>query len=167
MGRCIEVRRAAVRYRLRGNTVEDTCDSFGISKKELNIWVKLYKKTGDVAKEVHKQQFKKIDPDVLKQILKENPNITKKELAQKFDCRITSIEKALVRIGYKDKLKVSDYVRPEPMDIEKLREYIETHPEATVREVSLAFDRTSTVINRAIKKYKLPYKKNKRGPRKK
>lgn len=156
MGRSAEVMRAAVRFLQKGNSVEETCDAFGASERELKHWLKLYEKTGDVTA---KKQFIKIDPDVLKQTLKENPDITKKELAQKFDCRISSIEKALVRIGYKEKLKTSNYIPPEPVNIQKLKEYIATHPTATVRDISLALDRSQTAINRAIKKHNIPYTK--------
>lgn len=97
MGYSKDLREKAVAYRLKGHTVAETSRIFEIGTDTLNRWVRQYKGTGDLSDKPLNRRFKKIDPEKLKQYVKEHPDATQKEMAEYFGCSAPSICNALKR----------------------------------------------------------------------
>ena len=97
MSKSKDLRKAAVEYRLKGNTLIKTAKVFGVSKTAVSEWVKKYKETGDLSNKPLKRGYKKIDPKKLKDYVNQNPDATQKEMAKEFNCAQSSICDALKR----------------------------------------------------------------------
>lgn len=99
MSKSVELREAAVKYKLKGHSLRETAEVFGVSKSAAGKWVKKYKETGDLSDKPLNRPFKKIDPEKLKAHIKEHPDDTQKETAKKFGCCIQAVSKAMKRLG--------------------------------------------------------------------
>ena len=97
MSKSKDLRKAAVEYRLKGNTIIKTAEVFGVSKTAVSEWVKKYKETGDLSNKPLKRGYKKIDPKKLKDYVSKHPDALQKEIAQEFNCTQSAIWKALKR----------------------------------------------------------------------
>ncbi len=105
MSKSVDLRKAAVAYKLSGHTLKETAEIFGVSKSAVDTWVKKYEKTGDLSNKPLNRSFKKINPEELKVYVKEHPDDTQKEIAKVFDCCNQAISKALKRNGITRKKK--------------------------------------------------------------
>ncbi len=105
MSKSVDLREAAVAYKLIGHTLKETAEVFGVSKSAVDTWIKKYEKTGDLSNKPLNRSFKKINPEELKAYVKEHPDDTQKEIAKVFDCCNQAISKALKRNGITRKKK--------------------------------------------------------------
>ena len=97
MSKSVDLRMAAVNYHLSGHTLEETSKIFGAGKSTICGWTKKYKETGDLTNKPLNRSFKKIDPEKLKQYVKDHPDATQQEMAEVFNCSDSAIGKALQR----------------------------------------------------------------------
>lgn len=105
MSKSIDLREAAVAYRLKGHSLRETAQVFGVSKSAVSAWVKKHKETGDLSNKPLNRTFKKIDPEKLKAYVKEHPDDTQEEIAKKFGCCRQAVSKAMKRLGITRKKK--------------------------------------------------------------
>lgn len=97
MSKSLDLRKAAVTYHLAGHTLKETSEIFGVGKSTISEWTKKYKETGDLANKPLNRGFKKINPEKLKEYVKEHPDATQQEMAEVFHCSDSAIGKALQR----------------------------------------------------------------------
>lgn len=98
MSKSVDLRKAAVEYKLKGHSLRETAQTFGVSKDAVSKWVEKYKETGDLSNKPLNRTFKKIDPEKLKAHIKEHPDDTQKEIAKVFGCCNQAISKAMKRL---------------------------------------------------------------------
>ena len=122
MYKSVDLRKSAVQYYLKGHTLEQTAEVFGVSKSAVCEWVHLYRETGNLNNKPLHRSFKKIDPEQLQKYIKEHPDDTQKEIAEAFGCSAQAISKALKRNGITRKKKTRHYKEQDP---EKVAEYQE------------------------------------------
>ena len=97
MSKSIDLRKAAVKYHISGHTLKETSEIFGVGKSTISEWTKKYKETGDLSNKPLNRSFKKIDPEKLKEYVKDHPDATQQEMAEVFNCSDSAIGKALHR----------------------------------------------------------------------
>ena len=94
-----DYRKRALGYRAEGHTLKETCAVFKISVSTLRSWQELDRLNGTPAKRELHRGFKKIDPEKLKEYIRNHPDAYCKEIAEVFGCTDTAIRKALDRLG--------------------------------------------------------------------
>ena len=85
-------------YRQEGHTLEQTHKVFKVAIITIRKWEKKLKEEGTLAKNPVKRPFKKIDPDRLKEYVKNHPDAYLREIAKDFNCTEGAIRKALKRL---------------------------------------------------------------------
>ena len=105
MYRSVDLRETAVKYYLNGHTYRETAEAFGVGDSTVFLWVKKYLQTGDLSNKPLNRSFKKIDPEKLRDYVKEHPDDTQEEIAHEFGCSNQGISKALKRLNITRKKK--------------------------------------------------------------
>ena len=90
-------RERTIEYRQAGHTLEETHQTFKVSKSTIQIWEKQLKETGDLGKKKLHRSFRKIDPEKLKAYVAEYPDAYQSEMAKAFECSESGIRDALRR----------------------------------------------------------------------
>ena len=99
MSKSVDLRKAAVIYRLQGHTLKETGQVFGVSVSAVREWVRKYQETGDLSDRPPRRRIKKIDPARLRAYVRAHPDQTQAEIAAVFGCRKQAISKAMKRLG--------------------------------------------------------------------
>ena len=97
MSKSVDLRMAAVEYFLDGHSCTDTAEVFKVSKSSVCAWAQKYKETGNLNNKPLHRGFKKIDPEKLREYVKNHPDDTQQEMAEAFGCCNQAISKALKR----------------------------------------------------------------------
>ena len=106
MAKSVDLRVAAAKHYLESmDTYAQTGKIFGASASSVQRWVCQYVGTGSVENKPLNRSFKKIDPEKLKQYVKDHPDDTQEEMAVAFGCCNQAISKALKRHGITRKKK--------------------------------------------------------------
>ena len=92
-------RKRTIEYRKSGHTLKETSKTFKVSISTIEEWEKKLKESGNLEKKVLNRPHKKIAPEKLKAYVEEHPDAYQREMAEKFDCSVTAIQKALKRLG--------------------------------------------------------------------
>ena len=90
-------RERTIEYRQAGHTLEETHQTFKVSRSTIQIWEKQLKETGDLEKKKLHRSFRKIDPEKLKAYVAEHPEAYQSEMAKAFGCGESGIRDALRR----------------------------------------------------------------------
>ena len=90
-------RERTIEYRQAGHTLEETHQTFKVSRTTIQIWEKQLKETGDLGKKKLHRSFRKIDPEKLKAYVAEHPDAYQSEMAKAFECSESGIRDALRR----------------------------------------------------------------------
>lgn len=98
----------AVEYRKEGHTIEETAKIFKIGTATLKDWVKKYDKTGEIKNKPIVRKHKKIDPVELKAYMEKYPDAFLSEIAEKFDCWPSAVDKALKKLKITRKKRQND-----------------------------------------------------------
>jgi len=94
----IKLRRRAIEYWNDGHTKKETASVFKVNPDTLQEWKKQLKETGTLEPKTRRETWRKIDPERLKEHLKQHPDAYLKEMAEEFDCSEVAIFKALNRL---------------------------------------------------------------------
>ena len=92
-----EYRERTIEYRLAGHTLEETYQTFKVSRSTIQKWEKQLKETGDLGKKELHRSFRTIDPEKLKAYVAEHPDAYQSEMAETFGCSESGIRYALGR----------------------------------------------------------------------
>ena len=90
-------RERTIEYRQAGHTLEETHQTFKVSRSTIQKWEKQLKETGDLGKKELHRGFRKIDPEKLKAYVAEHPDAYQSEMAKAFGCSESGIRDALRR----------------------------------------------------------------------
>ena len=90
-------RERTIEYRQAGHTLEETHQTFKVSRSTIQEWEKQLKETGDLGKKELHRGFRKIDPEKLKAYVAEHPDAYQSEMAEAFGCSESGIRDALKR----------------------------------------------------------------------
>ena len=90
-------RERTIEYRQAGHTLEETHQTFKVSRSTIQIWEKQLKETGDLGKKELHRSFRKIDPEKLKAYVADHPDAYQLEMAKAFGCSESGIRDALRR----------------------------------------------------------------------
>ncbi len=105
----VKYRERTVEYRQEGHTLEQTSETFKVAISTIRKWEKQQKEKGDLTPKVPTRKWKKLPPDELRVYVAEHPDAYQKEIAQKFDCSASAVQKAFKRLGITR--KKSNHVR--------------------------------------------------------
>ena len=100
-----DLRERAVAYRLAGNSLRKTAETFRVSHTIISDWVNQFKEEGTLKKKPLKRTFRKIDPEGLRVFIANHPDAYLREIAKEFHCSISGIRKALKCLGITRKKK--------------------------------------------------------------
>jgi transposase len=93
-------RARAIAFKDSGHTFEELKEVFGIFNDTYYRWQKNKSITGFYASKNEKRTRKrKIEPEELKMAVEERPDVYLRELAEKFECSVTSVYNRLIQIG--------------------------------------------------------------------
>jgi transposase len=108
-------RKRAVEYKDSGHTFDQLKRTFGISNSTYYTWKANKERTGfyTIPQEGKRTRRRKVDPQELKNMIDENPEMFLREIALKFNCSIPSIHKRLkeLKITYKKNVHLFGKVR--------------------------------------------------------
>ena len=90
-------RERTIEYRQAGHTLEETHQTFKVSRSTIQEWEKQLKETGDLGKKKLHRSFRKIDPEKLKAYVAKHPDAYQSEMAKAFGCSESGIRDALRR----------------------------------------------------------------------
>ena len=88
-------RERTIEYRQAGHTLEETHETFKVSRSTIQEWEKQLKETGDLGKKELHRSYRKIDPEKLKAYVAEHPDAYQREVAEVFGCSESGIRNAL------------------------------------------------------------------------
>jgi len=102
-------RERVIEYRKEGHTLEETSKVFKVAISTISGWEHKLEKEGNLENKELNRTFKKINPEKLKEYVKNHPDAYLKEIAQEFKCGQTSVRKALkkLKITRKKRQKVT------------------------------------------------------------
>ena len=103
----VDFREATLAYKQKGHTIQQTCQTFNITRGTYQNWTVIKRKTGNLQPKKHGCRKRKIDPQKLKQYMTEHPDAYLKEIAAHFNCRTSSMYNALVKLKITRKKKLS------------------------------------------------------------
>lgn len=90
-------RERTIEYRQAGHTLEETHQTFKVSRSTIQKWEKQLRETGDLEKKELHRTFRKINPEKLKAYVAEHPDAYQSEMAEAFGCSESGIRDALRR----------------------------------------------------------------------
>jgi len=84
---------AVVQHHKDGNSQDSTAAKFKVGTTSVERWIKEFDDTGSVRDvfDTSNRTFKKIEPEKLKDKVKENPDLLLKDLALIFDCSVVAV----------------------------------------------------------------------------
>ena len=89
-------KKRVIEYREEGHTLKETGEVFKVSESRIKIWVKEFREKGYIEdNKKPNRKHKKIEPDKLRQLVEKEPDMYLKEMAEKFNCSINGVWKAL------------------------------------------------------------------------
>jgi len=90
-------RERTIEYRQAGHTLDETHQTFKVSRSTIQKWEKQWKETGDLENKPLHRSYRKIDPEKLKAYVAEHPDAYQSEMAKEFGCSQSGIRNALRR----------------------------------------------------------------------
>ena len=108
------IRLRAVEYVNEGNDPNKAAKIFKVGVSSIYRWKEEFEETGGLHKSYisENRTFKKIDPEKLKKLYNETPDLLLKEAAESFSCSIFSVWYNLQNQGYTFKKKKKDTEKP-------------------------------------------------------
>ena len=100
MAYSLDFRKKVIIYCERSRNISEAANIFQISRNTIYQWLKLQKKTGNLAHQVKGTKPRKVDRERLKSYLNDHPDAYLTEIALEFNCHPTAIHYALKGIGY-------------------------------------------------------------------
>jgi len=82
----------------KGHTNSSTAKLFGIGETTLKEWKRRSKANESLEPKIRQRPPKKLSPDELRAFVTAHPDAYLSEIAQHFNCSITSVRRALIRL---------------------------------------------------------------------
>ena len=81
-----------------GNTQEEAKDVFKVGLTAIKRWVKQWKTEGNLERSPSNRSFKKIDPELLKEYIKNNHDLYLREIGEYFGVSSVAVHKVLKKL---------------------------------------------------------------------
>jgi len=94
----IKYRQRAIEYWNAGHSKAETAAVFKVGTTTLQTWKSKLKETGNLEVKKRRETWRKIEPEKLKEYLKQYPDAYLKEIAKEFGCSDVAVLKALRRL---------------------------------------------------------------------
>lgn len=94
----IKFRQRAIDYWSEGHSKRVTAEVFKVGTTTLQKWKSQLKETGKLESKKRRETWRKIEPERLKEYLKQHPDAYLKEIAEAFDCTDVAVLLALRRL---------------------------------------------------------------------
>jgi transposase len=88
----------ALEYWSAGHSKTETASVFKVNPSTLQRWKSRFNETGTLTPTKRKETWRKVDPENLKEYIRQHPDAYLKEIAEVFSCSDTAIQKALKRL---------------------------------------------------------------------
>jgi transposase len=119
----VELREKVVNFVMKqGKSMKLASRVFEVSYETVRNWVRKYRETGKVEGEAKETKPYKLDWEVLRKEVEENPDSYLEERARKFGVAISTIWNALKRMGIKRRKKSRRYEEQKAEEVEKYQE---------------------------------------------
>jgi transposase len=112
-------RERVISFLNEGNTQEEAKDVFKVGLTAIKRWVKQWKIEGNLERKPPNQSFKKIDPELLKEYIKNNSDLYLREIGEYFGTSAVAVHKVLKKLKITLK-KRSHYTQRETLKNEPL-----------------------------------------------
>lgn len=95
----LNFRKRVIEYVTAGHTKKEACSVFGISTNTLYVWEKQLAEQGHLDRKPRVAKSRKIPLDQLEAYVEQHPDAFLREIAEHFNCRISSVWAALKQLG--------------------------------------------------------------------
>jgi transposase len=92
-------RQKVLEYLDKGHTQKEASARFSISTSTIFEWKSLLKENDTLEPKKRETPWRKIDPEKLKKYVEKHPDAFQQEMADAFSVRLSSMQKALKRLG--------------------------------------------------------------------
>ena len=113
----IKFKERVISFLNEGNTQEEAKDVFKVGLTAIKRWIKQWKTEGNLERSPSNRSFKKIDPELLKEYIKNNHDLYLREIGKYFGASAVAVHKALKKLKITLK-KRSRYTRREALENE-------------------------------------------------
>jgi transposase len=94
-----DLRARVIEYVEKGHTQKESAARFGVSDRTVWNWVKLKRETGSLKVEAVPRSPHKLPNEELVSYVRAHPDAYLKEIAEHFNCGVSSVHGALKRLG--------------------------------------------------------------------
>lgn len=91
----VDFRKRVIDYVKEGHSKKEACSVFGISTNTLYLWEKQLEEKGTLERKPRARSPRKLPLDELEKYVSEHPDAYLREIAEAFDCKISSVWSAL------------------------------------------------------------------------
>ena len=97
----VELRTRVLAHLDKGGSQQETCETFGISRKTLFNWIKLKERTGklDIKERPQVRSTRKLHKEDLLRYLEKHPDHYNREIGEAFGVKASSVFSALRKFG--------------------------------------------------------------------
>jgi len=146
-----EFRAKLINFIKEGHTQKQACVAFGVHITTVGRWyAKDTKRPAKSYPHRKPREHRKIDPVVLKEHMKANPNARLIDIARYFDCSEGSVSRTVKQCGIKRKNQ------NKKIDPIKLKAYVAKYPNKTNGEIGKRFGCTDSAVGFACKRFGIP-----------
>ena len=104
MGYTKDFKVAVIKFNARGNSLEETAQTFSIGVDTVARWKRSHKNNQSLERKVqNREKQRKITPERIEALLKVKYDINQNEMAEALSCTTQSVSTALKKFGYTGK----------------------------------------------------------------
>ena len=99
MAYSLDYRKRVIEYRQEGNSLRNTSKIFKVAVPTIREWERKLREENTLAKKPLNRTFRKLDPEKLRQHVKDYPDAYLRERAEYFGVGVTTVADACKRLG--------------------------------------------------------------------
>ena len=104
MGYTKDFKMAVIKFNAKGNSLEQTAQTFSIGEDTVSRWKRLFKSEQSLERKVQdRAHLRKITPERIEALLKDKYDMNQSEMAEALGCTVQSVSTALKKFGYTGK----------------------------------------------------------------
>ena len=104
MGYTEDFKIAVVEFQMKGNSIKKTSETFGVGTTIVSDWKRIFVSTSRIERKIpDKSKKRKVTPEKLDELLRENSDIMQTEIAEKLGCTPQAVCNAMKKFGFSRK----------------------------------------------------------------
>ena len=112
MGYTTDFKIAVIKFNAKGNSLEQTAQTFSIGVDTVSRWKRMFGKNQSLDRKVQdREKSRKITPQKIEELLKLRYDINQNEMAEALGCTTQSVSVALKKFGYTGKKNESFFTK--------------------------------------------------------